>query len=94
MWFCVENSAVLSIDTTFEICDGLYLTDTSYPNLSLIDRKTGEHPHSPGPSFWHFRKHEDTYRRFAGELVIAKPSLGRLNKIGHDLDKAIANGMS
>ena len=92
--FCVENSAILSIDTTFEICNGLYLTDTSYPNLALIDRKTGENPHFPGPSFWHFRKNEGAYRRFAGEIVIAKPSLRQINKIGHDLDKAIAKGMN
>ena len=38
--FCVNDSAILSIDTTFDVCKGLYLTDTSYPNLSLIDNET------------------------------------------------------
>ncbi|XP_066926362.1 uncharacterized protein [Clytia hemisphaerica] len=90
--FCANNKAVLSVDTTFEICDGLYLTDTSYENLALKDAKTNEHPHFPGPSFWHFRKNEQTYRRFAVELLFAEPDLAELKTIGHDLDKAVAKG--
>lgn len=34
--FCVKDQGILSTDTTFEICEGLYFTDTSYQNESLI----------------------------------------------------------
>ena len=90
--FCVEDTAILSVDTTFEICDGLLLTDTSYPNLSLLDKRTKNPPQFPGPSFWHFKKNEEAYRRFAGEMVIAEPSIANVQKVGHDLDKSIAKG--
>ena len=49
--FCVEDSTILSVDTTFEICDSLLLTDTSYPNLSLLDKRTNNPPEFPGPPF-------------------------------------------
>ena len=90
--FCVEGQGIFSIDTTFEIFEGLYLTDTSYPNKPLIDKSNGKHPQFPGPSFWHFKKNEEAYRRFAGEILIADPSLAGIKKIGHDLDRAIAKG--
>ena len=89
--FCVTENGVFSVDTTFEICNGLYLTDTTYPNFALLD-DNGKHPEFPGPSFWHFRKDSDTYRRFAGELVIAMPELQGIRRVGHDLDKALAKG--
>ena len=53
-----------------------------------------KHPEFPGPSFWHFKKSRKSYRRFAGELAIAKAELVGLKKIGHDLHKAIADGMT
>ena len=81
---CVKGNSILSIDITFEICEGLYLTDSTYQNLSLVD-EYGKHPEFPGPSFWHFRKTEETYRRFAGELLIAELLLLGIKKIGHDL---------
>ena len=63
--FCVRDNWIFCIDTTFEICDGLYLTDTTYPNLSLHN-VNGNHAEFPGPSFWHFKRTRETYRRFAG----------------------------
>ena len=91
--FCVLGNAILHVDTTFKLVDGLSLTDTTYKNEALIDLK-GKHPKFPGPSFSHFRKTRESYRRFAGELVIGKPELLGLKKIGHDLDKAISNGFT
>ena len=88
----MEGQGIFSTDTTFEICEGLYLTDTSYPNKSLIDKSSGKHPQFPGPSFWHFKKNEEAHRRFAGEILIADPSLAGIKKIGHELDRAIAKG--
>ena len=90
--FCVENTGILSVDTTFEICDGLFLTDKNYPNLSLLDKRTTNHRQFPVPSFSHFKKNEETYRRFAGEMVIAEPSIAIVQKVGHDLDKSIVKG--
>ena len=69
------------------------LTDTKYTNESLTNQ-SNKHPEFPGPSFWHFKKSRESYRRFAGELIIAKPELLGIKKIGHDLDKAIAGGMT
>ena len=91
--FCVLGNSILRIDTNFELVDGLWLTDTTYKNESLIDQ-SNKHPEFPGPSFWHFKKSRESYRRFAGELIIAKPELLGIKKIGHDLDKAIAGGMT
>ena len=81
--FCVLGNSILRIDTT----------DTTYANESLINQ-SNKHPEFPGPSFWHFKKSRESYRRFAGELTIAKPELLGMKKIGHDLDKAIAGGMT
>ena len=90
--FCVNGNSILRVDTTFELVEGLWLTDTTYTNEALIDLN-GKNPEFPGPSFWHFRKTRECYRRFAGELVIKKPELLRIKKIGHDLDKALSQGL-
>ena len=91
--FCVLGDAILCVDTTFELAVGLWLTDTTYTNEALINLK-GKHPEFPAPSFWHFRKTRESYRRFAGELVIKKPEFLGLKKIEHDLDKALSNGFT
>ena len=70
--FCVLGDSILRVDTTFELVEGLWLTDTTYSNEALVDLN-GKNPQFPGPSFWHFRKSRECYRRFAGELVIQKP---------------------
>ena len=87
----VRDNGIICIDATLEICDGLYLTDTTYPNKSLHDIN-GKHPEFPG--FWHFKRIRKTYRRFAGELLLYQPLLINLHKIGHDLDKGLAEGIN
>ena len=47
---------------------------------------------SQGLFFWHFKKNEEVYRRFAREILIADASLAGIKKIGHDFDRAIAKG--
>ena len=91
--FCVLGDSILRVDTTFELVEGLWLTDTTYSNEALVDLN-GKNPEFPGRSFWHFRKSRECYRRFAGELVIHKPELRGIKKIGHDLDKALSDGLS
>ena len=66
---CVKGNSILPIDTTFKTCEELYLTDSSHQNFSLVDQN-GKHHESAETSFWHFRKTEETYRRFAGNLLI------------------------
>ena len=41
--FCANGTNELNIDTTFDLVYGLWLTDMSYRNLSLIDID-GKHP--------------------------------------------------
>lgn len=91
------NSLSSMINDLYRFCvngnsEGLWLTDTTYTNEALIDLK-GKNPEFPGPSFWHFRKTRERYRRFAGEIVTKKPELLKIKKIGHDLDKALSQGL-
>ena len=72
--FCVRDNGTFGIDTTFKIFDGLYLTNTTYLNLSLHDIN-GNHPEFQGLSFRYFKKTRETYRRFGGKLLIYKPLL-------------------
>ena len=89
--FCVNGDSILNVDTTFNIVPGLWLTDTSYKHLGLIDAH-GKNPEFPGPSMWHFKKDRQEFRNFAMELVTASGELKDLRRVGHDLDKATALG--
>ena len=40
---CVSGSSILRFDTSFEIIDSFWLTDTCYTNLSVTD-ESGNHP--------------------------------------------------
>ena len=82
------------MDTTFELVDGLWLTDSTFTHEGLVVAGTGKHPKFPGPSLWHFRKDRQTYRRFAVEMVMGDPGLINIKKIGHDLDRTIPNSLT
>ena len=86
-----QNASVLGIDTTFNLCD-MWLTDTCYRNKRLINPRTNAHPVFLGPILIHFTKEEETFLRFALELLSADPTLRNLKKIGVDLESAIYNG--
>ena len=47
--FCVKKKGIFSVDTMFEVWDGLWLTNTCYANMSLI-REDGTHPKAFGTS--------------------------------------------
>ena len=47
--FCVLGNAILHVDTTFKLVDGLSLTDTTYKNEALIDLKDSTE-NFPGPA--------------------------------------------
>ena len=91
--FCVEDNGIFGIDTTFKIFDRLYLTNTTYLNLSLQDIN-GNHPEFLELSLWYFKKTRETYRLFGGKLLIYKPLLINLQKIGHDLFEGLVKGMN
>lgn len=89
--FCFKGDSYLNVDTTFDVIPGLWLTDTTYKHLALID-KNGNHPEFPGPSMLHFHKDRKEYRSLALEIVAQRPELLGIHTIGHDLDKATALG--
>ena len=90
---CVlDASSVLRVDTTFEIVDGMWVTDTSYTNISLINESNAKHPEFPGPVMLHFQKDAPIFRRFALEIVNGNPKLLDVKKVGHDMDNAIKKG--
>ena len=59
--FCVNGNSTFLVDTTFELCNGLWLTDSSFDNESLLNEQ-GKHPVFPGPFMWHFKKEKENYR--------------------------------
>ena len=52
--FCVLGYSVLTEDTALEICESLWLTDTTYINLAVVN-KSGKNSEFPGLGFWHFK---------------------------------------
>ena len=90
---CVRETSPLRFDTTFEIIDGLWVTDTSFTNTSLINERDGKHPEFPGPLMLHFKKDSETFKRFAAEIILGNPTLMDIKKIGHDMDPALKKGL-
>ncbi|XP_066932127.1 uncharacterized protein [Clytia hemisphaerica] len=90
--YCVNGESIFNVDTTFELADGLWLTDSCYENLSLIDEH-GKHPFFPGPSRWHFRKDTSEFRKFATDMISFAPETIELRKLGFDLDQAQSKGL-
>ena len=91
--FCTSDvgCSIFGIDTTFKLTD-MWLTDTSLRNHRLLSTRTGKHPILLGPCMLHFRKSEENFRRFCGELLSASPSLQNLKKVGTDMESAIFGG--
>ena len=90
--FCVFGNSPWILDTTFKVAEKLWLTDSAYENESLVD-ENGKHPLFPGPSQWQFRRDQQSFRRFAGKLVITDAALINIKKVGHDMDSATVNGV-
>ena len=91
---CVNSSSVFRCDTTFEIMNKLWLTDTSYTNTTLIKTQDTKHPEFPGPMMVHFTKDQGTYQHLATEIVPAKPNLSNISTIAHDMGQAIKHGLT
>jgi len=91
--FCVEGDSLFTLDTTFDLLPGLWVTDTAYQCLALYDINN-RHPHFPGPMMLHFKKDTLEFQTFASELVNQCGALRGIKKVGHDLDAATANGFT
>ena len=53
--YCILGNSILRINTTFELVDGLWLTDTTYTNESLIN-ESKKHPEFLRPKFLAFQE--------------------------------------
>ena len=87
-------NSVFRCDTTFEIIDKLWLTDTSYTNTALIKTPATEHPEFPGHMMMYFKKDQGTYRCLATEIDTDKPNLSNISIISHDMDHIMENGLT
>ena len=69
----VNGNSVLQVDTTFELVEGLWLSDTTYTNKALIHLK-GKMQSSLGQAFGIFVRPENAIEALEGKIVI-KPEL-------------------
>jgi len=90
--FCCDRNGVLSIDTTFNLCES-WLTDTCYHNIRL-ETAEGKHPIFLGPAIIHFQKDSFIFRRFASEMITYHPNIQKLKVIGTDQEMAIYKGFA
>ena len=91
--FCCNGNSVFRVDTTFEIVDNFWVTDTSFSNESLICERGAKAPEFPGPFMLHFKKDTFTYQAFAAHLVMLNPMLTNIKKFGTDMDQALIGGL-
>ncbi|XP_035659254.1 uncharacterized protein LOC118404294 [Branchiostoma floridae] len=86
----LAHAAVLCVDKTFNLSD-VHVTATVFKNLSIISRKTDEHPLFIGPMFLHGNSDFLTYSAFfshlASQLEFAKAPCSPI--IGSDDENAM-----
>ena len=90
--FCGGNNGVLSVDTSFNLCDS-WVNDTCYFNKRLVNSDC----HNPvflGPTVIHFQKDSSIFCRFLLEMCAHNPKIRNLRTIGTDLEIAILNDFS
>ena len=75
-----EPMCVLSTNSTFDFS----VMVTSYRNLLLKNRTTGQNPVMIGPMLVHRRKLFSSYHFLASSLVSLKPSISHLQAFGTD----------
>jgi len=89
--FCSSKSTPLVMDTTFDICN-LWLTDTAYQNLRLLNRAI-QHPWFYGPSLFHMKKSNETFAGFAMDMLVSSNMISP-KFLGTDMEKAMFGGFS
>ncbi|XP_053375386.1 uncharacterized protein LOC128547267 isoform X2 [Mercenaria mercenaria] len=65
---CRDGGCVLSIDKTFNLGD-FHVTPTCYKDISVIRRKTNDHPICFGPTFIHTNSSTKTYSSFMHKIA-------------------------
>ena len=87
--FCCKatNSSILAVET-FNLCD-MWITDTSYQNMCLLNTDTRKNPVYLGLIIVLFTKHEKTFSQFALELCSENPNFKNLKAFGVTLESAI-----
>ena len=85
--FCCpeSNASVLSIDTTFNLCD-LWITDSCYKNTRIVNLATGNHPVFLGPLMFQFTK---DFSHLALEMMAVDSTI----MVGTDMNESIYNGV-
>ena len=89
---CCSSKGVLSVDTTFNLCDS-WVTDTCYYNKWLVN-SDGHNPVFSGPTLIHFQKDSSIFGRFLLEMCAHNPKIRDLRSIGTDQEIANFNGFS
>ena len=90
--FCCDENGVLSIDTTYNLCNS-WVTD-SYYHKTRLESSDGKHPVFLGPAIIHFEKSAFVFSRFASEMNTIQPKIKDLNAIATDQEVAIYQGFS
>ena len=93
--FCTNhiNFSYLSVDPTFNFVE-FSVTPTSYRNVLLKNKKTGNSPVFVGPIFIHHTKTKETYAQFFSKLCCLSPQIQDLIVFGTDGEKALSDALS
>ena len=81
--FCCRttDNSVFGVDTTFDLADEMWLTDSSLRNERILSVRSNDHPINFGPGMLHFSKNESIFRQFCAKLPSANPALENLKKL-------------
>ena len=92
--FCCpeSNASVLDIDTTFNLSD-LWLTNSCYKNIRIINHVTRNLPVFLGPLIFYLSKDQSTFSNFALEMMAFDSNISLLAKVGTNMDESIHNGV-
>ena len=71
---------MFAVNTIFNLCD-MWITDTSYRNLRLLNTNTENNPVYLRPIMMHFTKKEKNVSQFVLELFSERPSLKNLKQL-------------
>ena len=91
LFYC-DNNGVLSVDTTFNLCDS-WVTDTCYYNKKLLN-SDGHNPAFLDPTLVHFQKDSSIFCWFLLEMCAHNAKIRDLCTIGTAQEITIFNSFS
>ena len=89
---CSKNPVILGIDMTYNCGEKYYITPTVIQHPLLLHTQTMVEPTILGPTIIHTEHNENVYRKFASDLVNARPGLRGVKLLGSDRQHEIYNG--